>query len=492
MPLMQPRFITPYIAHSQGSWAWMAILHQVTMLLSIGLMHGRFESSCVELAKCSMIDSSRNTMLITNDLVNPNPGGPGFDPRHMYGVTNQDVFRWPAIEHGTERMLLGLFITTLHMPGIPLLLWGEEQAFYILDNTAGNYIFGRQPMSSATAWQNHGCYNLTSAQFYNFPVESALHGCHDDSVSGDHRDPSSPVRNIIKSMYQMRNNFPVLNDGWLLQQLSNQTHNVYYPGSNGTATETGVWSTLRGRFETQDLSGQGQGNQSVWLVYTNENHTVDFEFDCTNNNTKNTTALISPFDEGITVKNLFSPYDEVTLGASHTKLGINGSEKFNGCLNNITLSAWEFKAYVPIDKFVGPRAMITKFVPGHDARILSRVAPGKQESVPIELHFSLEMDCDAITNTLTINSTTEDLSTPRIDKGSVKCQNATNDAPHPFVGAITTTWTWSADLVNVSNGVHRVTVDNVTTSGNRSFTGVSRYVSRHRRYTIFWFSNISQ
>ncbi len=42
-----------------------------------------------------------------------------FDPRHMYGVTNQDVFRWPAIRQGTERMILGLFITTLLMPGIP-------------------------------------------------------------------------------------------------------------------------------------------------------------------------------------------------------------------------------------------------------------------------------------------------------------------------------------------------------------------------------------
>jgi alpha-1,3-glucan synthase len=66
-----------------------------------------------------------NTMLVTNDMVNPNTGS--FDPRHMFGVTNQDVFRWPAIRNGTERMLLGLFITTIHMPGIPLLTWGEEQ-----------------------------------------------------------------------------------------------------------------------------------------------------------------------------------------------------------------------------------------------------------------------------------------------------------------------------------------------------------------------------
>lgn len=59
-------------------------------------------------------------LLATNDLVNPNTGE--FDPRHMYEVTNQDVFRWPAIKDGTSKMLLGLFITTLHMLGIPLLL----------------------------------------------------------------------------------------------------------------------------------------------------------------------------------------------------------------------------------------------------------------------------------------------------------------------------------------------------------------------------------
>ena len=113
-----------------------------------------------------------NTFLLTNDMINVNTGE--FDPRHMYGVTNQDVFRWPGIENGIHRQLLGLYIATLHMPGIPLLLWGEEQEFYILDNTADNYIFGRQSMSSATAWQDHGCYSLDSAQFYNCSLKS----CH--------------------------------------------------------------------------------------------------------------------------------------------------------------------------------------------------------------------------------------------------------------------------------------------------------------------------
>lgn len=64
-------------------------------------------------------------MLMTNDLINPNTNI--FDARHMYGVANQDVFRWPSIKNGTAKQLLGSFITTLHMPGIPMILWGEEQ-----------------------------------------------------------------------------------------------------------------------------------------------------------------------------------------------------------------------------------------------------------------------------------------------------------------------------------------------------------------------------
>ncbi|KAI7053811.1 glycosyltransferase family 5 protein, partial [Hortaea werneckii] len=94
-------------------------------------------------------------LMATNDMNNAITGE--FDPRHMYGVSNQDVLRWPGLTNGTERQLLGDFIVSLLMPGIPLVSWGEEQAFYVLDNTASNYIYGRQAMSSAQAWQMHGC-----------------------------------------------------------------------------------------------------------------------------------------------------------------------------------------------------------------------------------------------------------------------------------------------------------------------------------------------
>ena len=59
-----------------------------------------------------------NQMFVDNDMLNPSTGK--LDPRHMYGTSNFDVFRWPSLESGVQRSLLASFITTLVMPGIPL------------------------------------------------------------------------------------------------------------------------------------------------------------------------------------------------------------------------------------------------------------------------------------------------------------------------------------------------------------------------------------
>jgi len=416
-----------------------------------------------------------NEMLITNDLVNPNTGV--YDPRHMFGTSNQDVFRWPAIKNGTQKQLLGLFITTLHMPGIPLLLWGEEQAFYMLDNTADNYIFGRQAMSASTAWRTHGCYTLGALQFNDFPMDSCQYGCNDPVQDQDHRDPANPVRNIVKAMYQMRENYPVLNDGWFLQQLSNSTYDIFLPGSNGTATETGLWSTLRSQYtDVQDLSNEGgQGNQSVWLVYHNDNKTVNYTFDCKTNDT----ALISPFLEGTTVKNLFYPYDETTLIASGTQLNLTDEVGYNGCLNSLQMIPWEFRAYVPKAKWVGPGPMVTSFSPGHDARLTSTVKPGQQESLQIAFGFSDEMSCSNLVSGMTIVSQTEDGRIAQLDNSTVKCQVQAAQAVSPYVASIPTTWTFTANLTNVSNGVHSVTLRNITTnSGNASTNSNDTFLFR--------------
>lgn len=387
-----------------------------------------------------------NVMLTTNDFLNANTGD--FDPRHMYGASNQDVFRWPAIKDGTDRQLLALFITTLHMPGIPLLLWGEEQAFYVLDSTADNYLFGRQPMASSHAWQSHGCYRLDSSQYYDWPADKVLNGCNDSSVGLDHRDPTHSVRNIIKAMYSLRGMYSVLNDGFNLQSLSKQTHHTALPGSNGTETELGMWSVVRNQLEY--LPSLPSNNQSVWLVYQNEDHRVTYNFNCS----KNETALMAPFSHNTTVKNLFYPYEEIELeNGPDKKLFIDKSQEKNGCLKELVLDAWGFKAYVPKSKWKRTPPTLTKFVPGYDERLTS--AP----TLDIELHFSEELDCDLVTKSLHINSTTQDHVDPKIDTSSIHCENMTK-AEVPSYGAyIPSSWIWKATLTGVADGIHRLTLN---------------------------------
>lgn len=59
-----------------------------------------------------------NQMFVNNDFLNPSTGI--VDPRHMYGTSNFDVFRWPSMMNGTQRSALATFITTVVMPVIPL------------------------------------------------------------------------------------------------------------------------------------------------------------------------------------------------------------------------------------------------------------------------------------------------------------------------------------------------------------------------------------
>ena len=407
-------------------------------------------------------------MLSTNDLINVNTGE--FDVRHLYGVSNFDVFRWPAIQHGTERQLLGHFITSLLMPGAPLINWGEEQALYVLDNTDSNYLFGRQPMSSATAWQTHGCYHLGSTQFFEMPWDAARHGCSDDSVSLDHRDPSAPVRNIIRHMFKLRDHFPVLRDGFFLQQLSNQTKNIYLPGSSGVPTETGMWSVLRSGFEgVQNLTGGHKGPQDIWLLYSNLNESKTWEFNCQDNRKDfNSTALIAPFTAGTTVKNLFYPFDERKLTPSTQNL--QGTPRPNGCLNSLFMKSYDYRAYVPIHKWVGPQPMITKFSPGHDARILSKGSVDQAEEIEVELQFSFNMDCDSVTNSISFTSNTNTGVIPKVNLSTVDCGRPKQTQNNTFVGGIQSVWAWSAKLVDVAHGIHALTVDDASAADGKSST----------------------
>lgn len=354
------------------------------------------------------------------------------------------------------------------MPGIPLLLWGEEQAFYVLDNTASNYMFGRQPIASGPAWQAHGCYSLEATLYFNMPLQDALTGCEDDTVSYDHRDPSHPVRNIIKHMYFLRETYPILTDGFYLEQLSKQTDTIYLPGSSGVGTEQGIWSTMRNQY----LGIQDLGDDSpVWLLYHNLNYSKTYDFTCTDNDT----ALIAPFDSGTTVKNLFFPHQELTLTASPTKLGINGSTEYNGCYDSISLDAFEFRAYVPVSEWVAPPPMITKFSPGHDTRIYSTAT---SNTVNITFHTNVDMDCDSFTSAISFVSDTESDITPTIDESTVSCGNVTDTQPS-YVGVLASAWGWSANVTNFAPGIHQIVVKNATTADLGSYTNtVDRFLLR--------------
>ncbi|KAJ5273854.1 hypothetical protein N7478_008979 [Penicillium angulare] len=407
-------------------------------------------------------------MVNTNDLINANTGE--FDPRHMFGVTNQDVFRWPAIQYGLERQLLGSFITTLLLPGVPLALWGEEQAFYILDATASNYIYGRQSMSPANSWMAHGCFALNSSQYYQWPIDEGKgrQGCLDETAAYDHRDPSHPVRNIMKHMYQMREKYPVLNNGYSLTTLSKNTTEVRYPGSGTVDTETGMWSVLRNiNSEAQPKESSNSDYQPVWLVYQNVNRTMDYDFDCDSNST----ALIAPFDTGTWVQNLFYPHDKMKLVDGPVSLGLNGSKSVSGCYPNITLNAYEFRAYVPLENFESPDPMVTKFTPGHDFPMLSNVAPDSPENVTIEFYFSEAMSCSSVTNSLSFNSSTEIGKMPTVDTNSVQCSNLTLPKNMSWTGEIPSAWKWKANLTDVYNGVHRLNLNNVSNFHGTAYTG---------------------
>ncbi|KAL8801671.1 MAG: hypothetical protein Q9182_004308 [Xanthomendoza sp. 2 TL-2023] len=406
-----------------------------------------------------------NDFIVTNDFINADSGL--FDPRHMYGAENQDVFRWPSLLNGTLKGNLAAFIITLVLPGIPLLVWGQEQAFYILDNTASNYVYGRQPMGSQTAWQDHGCYKLGNSRQANWPSGPYADGCGDDWVSLDHRDPSHPVRNIFTAMFEMRRRYPVLNDGFQLQTLSKSTYDIYLPASQDQATETGLWSVMRARWpEFQDFAGQGQGNQTVWLLYHNEGINKTYDFNCSDN----ATALISPF-----------------------ATDIEGSEEYNGCLSNFSLPPWGYQAFVPYEKWLSPSPVITKFGPGHDQRPLTdRV----RNTVAIEIHFSDIMVCEEVLQSLTFQSTTTDGSQAMIDSNSTTCRQiavADGDVSRLTgspTGEIPSAFRFSVNLLEVTHGIHSVIVGNSTTKEGKASTnaaGADKF-----RYSLNWASSWSE
>lgn len=362
--------------------------------------------------------------------------------------------------------------------------YGEEQNFYLFDNGASNYLYGyvlhmlkvmillttfrrRQSMISNTAWQRHGCYRLGSEQYFNVPLDKSLFGCHDDWNSLDHFDPTTDSRLLFSQFNYLRTVYGSLQDGFALVQRGNWTYYIQRPGSNQTATEMGLWSVSRGPIGGVQTVG-GRYADQLWMLYTNENDTKTYTFDC-----KSSNWISSPFVSGTVVKNAFAPYEEYTLQDSLSAYNNDSKAPFFGCLNSVIMDPWGFKLLIPVAEWIAPPPVITKFTPGHDARLLSNVT-----TVNIAFEFNTAMNCDGVTGAISFNVGSSGTGgTPTI--GSVKC-DAMTGTKGKLPGAPISAWYWSATLSNVPDGILEIVVKNAPSASAGNSTGVWMYLSSLR------------
>jgi alpha-1,3-glucan synthase len=296
-------------------------------------------------------------------------------------------------------------------------------------------------------------------------------GCYDDWNSLDHFDPTTDSRRIFAQMFYLRTVYPALQDGWNLVQWGNWTYQDQLPGSNGTMTERGLWSTSRsGLSPIQNFSGTTGGQ--LWLLFSNVNETTTWTEDCTGD-----LWISSPFLAGTVVRNLFHPYENYTLAASLSPYYSDGKAPYYGCMGSITLPPMGFKVLVPVDQWVPPLPAITKFDPGHDSRI--EVQDGSQNSTTVTVHFEFSdlMDCDSVTQSVSFNmSSSGHGGTPTVAPNSVQCLTMDpNDVPPAELpGVVISQWYWTATLNNVPDGILTITLSNPKSQAGVG-TGVRRF-----------------
>ncbi|KAF4623027.1 hypothetical protein D9613_002379 [Agrocybe pediades] len=396
-----------------------------------------------------------NQMFVGNDFLNALHGH--VDPRHMYGSSNFDVFRWPSLKFGVQKSVLATFIGSLVMPGIPLLYYGEEQNFYLYDNGASDYLFGRQAMISNQAWKRHGCYALGSERYFNMPFERALFGCHDDWNTLDHFDPTTDSRLLFAQFNYLRRNYGALQDGFGLDSQGKWTYTIQLPESKGIPTEMGLWSVSRSIL--MDIQENITGLQTpVYMLFTNENRTRSYTMNCRATNGE--VPMLTPYASGTTVRNLFSPYETITLQDSGQALvgGDEGTTGNRGCIPTITMEPYSFKAFVPTAQWIQPLPVVTGFVPGHDARLRANPSDSNSTSVDISFEFNVAMSCDGVTGSLTLNMAGKGSAMPAV--ANVKCGAVSSSANNsPLSATPQSAWAWSATLVNFPDGVLEIVLN---------------------------------
>jgi alpha-1,3-glucan synthase len=374
-----------------------------------------------------------NILIRTMDYVNANTGK--FDPRDMFAVTNQDTFRYPSLVDGERRLRLGIMLTTVALPGIPLLLYGDEQGFFLHDSRTENYIYGRQPMTNAEAWQIHGCYQgNASYQFIGMPFsEKSRNGCLDDSQSLDHFKYASDEFLYTQHMYQVRDLYPTLKDGFR----SEIKKKVYLP--DGSV----LWSIERGYYAQQENYVSGK---DVWILYTNSSVPLTFTGGCE----RKDDLFMVPFSNSGVFRDIFYPYGSITTSM------VDGIP----CVDSFELAPYGYRVLTATYNFVEPAPTITRVEPTHDQRI--ELTQSSSITVPVSFSFSREAPCDSILQHVKVTSYSG--ATPRFDTNSIRCSTL-NTTSSPY-GVPQGVMRWSATLTGVTEGVYQLEVERAVAFGN--------------------------
>lgn len=314
----------------------------------------------------------------------------------------------------------------------------------------------RQAMAGTNAWKRHGCFKLGSEQYFNMPLEKSLLGCYDDWNALDHFDPTANSRRMFGHFNYLRTYYGALQDGFNLVQRGNWTYWIERPGSNNTGTEMGLWSVSRAGIDNvQTLSGAN--NNQVWLFYTNENATKTWNFPCDGDD-----WISSPYQGGTKIKNLFAPYETYTLSDSKSAFFNDSKAPFFGCLPEFTIEGYGFKALVPETDWTTPLPALTKFIPGHDHRIMNDGSG--TANVDIVFEFNQVMTCDSVTQAITLEMASSGHgSAPTL--GAATCGAVAKADPSRISGDPQSAWQWAASIQNMPDGILRIHLNNPKADG---------------------------
>lgn len=354
----------------------------------------------------------------------------------MYGVTNQDTFRYSSLVNGTERLRLGMMITTLLLPGIPSLLYGDEQSFYYHDSRSENYIYGRQPMTSASAWQTHGCYRgRATYQFIDMPFSNqSRNGCLDDSQSLDHFDQTSMQFLFTQTLYAVRLLYPVFSNGFS----SDIMKRLYFPDTSS------IWSITRSYFPAQNIT---LGPQSqIWIIYSNSSTSTTFTGGCDETGKK---FFSAPFADGGLFTDVFPPYGQI-----QTQQTASGAQ----CLDTLTLPMFGYRVLVAAAYFTPMAQLVVRISPSHDSRILRNRT---NMAVPVTILFSDTVNCADVIRFVSVISFSG--ITPIFDLTSIICKTMSDG--QTVYGMPQAVYQWSASLLSVPDGIIQIDIsDNLPTA----------------------------